>query len=120
MKSQSNIMQDKIWVRGVENGIRHITLRRNFIEKIVNHIEIQEKIYEYEETNIYIINRENIEDYVESNFNVLFEQGLLDENATKPLTELELLQKQLSQSNDDNVATMEALAEVYELMLGGV
>lgn len=80
MKSQSNLIQDKIWVREIENGIRHITLRNNFQEKTVQHMEETKKIYEYDETNIYIIDRENIEDYVNVNFDVLFEQGLLQEN----------------------------------------
>lgn len=80
MKAQSNLMQDNIWIREVENGIRHITLRRNFEKKEVKHMEESEIIYEWDETDIYIVDRENILEYVTNNYNVLFEQGLINEN----------------------------------------
>lgn len=76
MKSQSSIIQPSIWLREVENGIRHVTLRKNFIEK---QTQEGDSIYEFDETNIYIPDRENAEEYVNNNFDVLFEQGLINE-----------------------------------------
>lgn len=79
MKSQCNYIPEKIWVREVENEIRHITLRDNFEEKTIVRDGENEVNYEFDEVNVYIVNRDNIESYVSDNFELLFEQGTLQE-----------------------------------------
>jgi hypothetical protein len=76
MISQCNFIPETIWVRGIENGIRHITLRRNFTEETVIHEEIEEIMYIFEETDVFIPDRENINDFITQNFGNLFELGL--------------------------------------------
>ena len=99
MKSQSNIIQPTIWVRELKNGIRHITLRKNFNQiTIQNNNSINndtndittETQYEYDETDIYISDRDNIEDYINANFDILFNKSLdnFKDNRIKELSEL--------------------------------
>jgi hypothetical protein len=83
MKSQSNILQPTIWIRGLDNGIRHVTLRRNF-EESTSTREDEDIQYVFEETNVYVADRDNLEDYIESNFEILFEQGLINELKPTP------------------------------------
>ncbi len=77
MKSQSNTIQSPIWIRELENGTRHLTLRKNFTEKVITNLESEEETqYEFDETDVYITDRENIEDYINDNFDTLFDQGI--------------------------------------------
>lgn len=76
MISHCNFIPEEIWIRELENGIRHITLRRNFIEKTVNNNNIEETQYKFEEIDIYIADRDNIEKYVNDNFDLFFDKDL--------------------------------------------
>lgn len=102
MKSQCNYIPDKIWIREGIDGLRHITLRRNFVEITAN----DETQYEYEETNIYIVDRYNIEEYVINNFDELFSNGLANENASAPQTTDEKLEELATNANDALTAIM--------------
>lgn len=83
MKAQCNYIPETTWIRELTNGVRHITLRKGFVEKQIQHEENVEIQYEYDETNIYIVDRDNIEEYIQNNFDILFEQGLINENKPK-------------------------------------
>lgn len=85
MISQCNFMPDAIWLRELENEIRHITLRRNFTENVVIHEDLEETQYTFEETDVFIPNRENIHEFVTQNFGNLFDLGLqqMTENVKK-------------------------------------
>jgi len=77
MISYCNYIPDVNWVREAENGIRHVTLRRNIVEQDVKNIDgTTEKRYQFEETDIYIPDRDNLVDYVNANFNQLFMSNL--------------------------------------------
>lgn len=76
MMSKCNFIPDSVWIRECENGIRKITLRRNFTEEVIIHDGIQEKGYTFEETNVYVADRENIQEFVNENFGNLFDLGL--------------------------------------------
>lgn len=84
MKAQCNYIPDSIWIKEVENGIRHVTLRRNFSEEINIRYGENEKVYEYDESDVFIPERENIEQFINENFANLFELGLqqMEENAS--------------------------------------
>jgi hypothetical protein len=77
MIAYCNYIPDAIWVREVENGVRRVTLRKNFIEKDTANMDgSTEKQYQYDETDICIPDRDNIEDYVNANLDALFTQGI--------------------------------------------
>jgi len=90
MKGYCNFIPDTIWVRGTENGLRHITLRRDFTEETIIRQEGEETQYKFEETDVFIPDRDNIEDFVTNNFGNLFDQGLLNENAPVKKTDTEI------------------------------
>jgi len=76
MISQCSFMPDTVWLREVENGVRHVTLRRNFTEEIILHEELEEKQYTFEEVDVFIPDRENIQEFITQNFGNLFDLGL--------------------------------------------
>lgn len=76
MISYCNFIPEAVWIRETENGIRHITLRRNFTEELKAFGEIEEKHYRYEETDVYIPDRENLQEFTVENFGNLFDLGL--------------------------------------------
>lgn len=77
MIAYCNYIPDAIWVRDEENGVRRITLRKDFLEKDnTNPDGTTEKQYQFEETDVLIPDRDNLLDYVNANFNELFAQGL--------------------------------------------
>jgi len=96
MRSQSNVIQEAVWAREVENGIRHVTLRRNFTEETVIRQEGEETQFVYEETNVYIPDRDNIHEFVANNFGNLFDLGLEKENAPTPKTDIEINAERIS------------------------
>ena len=80
MIAYCNFIPDAVWVREAENGLSHITLRRNFVEveKISNMDGTTgtEKQYQFEERDICIPDRPNLADYVSANFDQLFMSNL--------------------------------------------
>jgi hypothetical protein len=90
MTSNCSFIPDTIWIREVENGIRHITLRQNFVESTAINMGVSETQYTFEETNVFIPDRDNIEDFITNNFDDLFNQGITNENAPDPKTDVEL------------------------------
>lgn len=96
---KSNVKPETIWVRkhDEETGNAIIRLRRNIVETQValEGTDETETIFEYEETEVEIVDRENLQEYLESQFTALFDKGLEIENAPAPLTEADLLGKQI-------------------------
>lgn len=107
MKGQCSFIPKSVWIREIDNGMRHVTLRRSFTQN--NKADTEGNTfdnYDYEETNIYIVDRDNIEDYINSNFDILFEQGLINE-------------KKLSEpTTDERIFSLEKA--MNDLLMGGI
>ncbi len=92
MRVQGSAYPERIWIRNKELGCVNVTLRDNVEEKQIEHDETTDTIYEYDEVTIKIVDRPNLEEYINTYFDALFEMGLQQE-ATPPLpTEEERLQ----------------------------
>ena len=92
MKVQGSAYPESIWIRNKELDYINVTLRRNVEEKLIEKENDIETIYEYDEVTIKIVDRPNLEEYINTYFDALFEMGLQQE-ATPPLpTEEERLQ----------------------------
>lgn len=92
MKVQGSAYPESIWIRNKELDYINVTLRKNVEEKQIEKEEGIETIYEYDEVTIKLIDRPNLEEYIQNNFDVLFDMGLQQE-ATPPLpTEEERIQ----------------------------
>lgn len=102
---QGSASPQKIWTRYIdENNNVVIRLTRNIIEKnvtdeITNDVR---KEYEYEEVEISISNRDNLEEYINANFDAIFEKGLSDL----------ILQKQIEEKDKQ----IEELIKNYKLL----
>ena len=73
MIAYCNYIPDAIWVRDVVNGVRRVTLRRNFVEEAShNQDDISEVQYKFEQIDVFIVDRPSLEDYVLANFDELF------------------------------------------------
>jgi len=77
MIAYCNFIPDAVWIRELENGIRRITLRRNFTEEIIIKQGENEKQFRFEETDAYIPERDNIQEFITNNFGNLFDLGLI-------------------------------------------
>lgn len=75
MKVQSKIRPNDYWIRKIELNNAIIRLRRNIEEKTIEHEGVQESIFEYDEVEITIPNRINLETYIVEHFDELFEMG---------------------------------------------
>ena len=76
MIAYCNFIPDAAWVRETSNGLRHITLRRNFTEETVIRQEGTETQFRFEETDVFIPDRENLNEFVAENFGNLFDLGI--------------------------------------------
>lgn len=93
MRSQSNTIPDKIWVKSPdESGISTVVLRDSVVKTVVENIDgIEQDVYTYDEVVVTIPWREDIENYVDSHFNDWFQLGVrLEFERTLPV-ENELL-----------------------------
>jgi mevalonate kinase len=89
---QGSISPLQLWIRYIdENNNTVVRLVRNVIEKDVTDeiIKDTQKVYEYEEIEMSIPNRNNLEQYIIDNFDLLFEKGLSDYELKKQLEEKE-------------------------------
>ncbi len=75
MKVQSKIRPSDYWIRKIELNNAIIRLRKNIIEKTVENEGVQENIFEYDEVEVIIPNRRNLETYIVENFDALFLMG---------------------------------------------
>ena len=92
MTTNFSVLPSKIKIRKIENGNAYVRLRSNITEKEIQHEEITDIIYECDEVEIILVNRANLEEYVEEQFEALFTLWKQKENAPKPVTEQERLE----------------------------
>lgn len=77
MTAYCSFKTDSVWIREVKNGLRHVTLRKDFEQIQVQRGDGEvETVFKFEETDLYIADRDNLQDYINSNFDMLFNQGL--------------------------------------------
>jgi len=129
---QGSASPKKIWIRYIdENNNDVIRLTRNVIEKditdeITNNIR---KFYEYEEIEISIANRNNLEEYVLNNFDAIFEKGLSDLTLQKQIEEKDKQIKELidnykllevNQQTQDILTTIKQLTDMYGQTLDSI
>lgn len=81
MKQSSVSIPQAIMLREIDNkGIRRVTLRKNFSEE-TDFTDGQENTYfGYDETDVFIVERNNIMEFITNNFANLFELGLRQSN----------------------------------------
>lgn len=124
MISHCSFIPDVVWVREVENGLRHITLRRNIAEETVIRQEGEEKQFNFEETDVYIPDRDSLEKFITQNFGNLFDLGLQQVKETFENNERKQRTETLLEIGDiaNDIAVLEASrADVnFALMMGGL
>ena len=64
MRVQGSAYPGRIWIRNKELDYVYITLRDNVEEKQVEHEDTIDTIYEYDEVTIKIVDRPNLEEYI--------------------------------------------------------
>lgn len=76
MKSQSDVVPDKIWVKKIENNTATVVLRKDIVKsgKRDEYDELQ-TYYEYDEVAVELVNRPQLKDYIEAHFDELFMIG---------------------------------------------
>lgn len=62
-------------MRKIEQGVARVRLTRS-VKRLE---EDGETIYEYEEAEVNLVDRPNLEEYITENFDALFEDGLIKE-----------------------------------------
>ena len=83
MKVKSTVLPSDFRVRKREVGKAYILLRKNVVEVK----EEEQKIYEYDETEVVIADRRNLADYIDVNFDALFALGESQTVEETPTTE---------------------------------
>lgn len=100
MLVEGSVYPPKIQIVNYKKGNAIVKLRRNITEKeIENEDGSTDIIYEYEETEIILVNRNNLEGYIEDNFDIIFEAGLKNENEDEETIEerIEELEQKLEE-----------------------
>ena len=92
MKVQGSAYPESIWIRNKELDYINVTLRKNVEEKQIEKENDVETVYEYDEVTIKLVDRPNLEEYVQNNFDALFNLGLQQETTPPSPTEEERLQ----------------------------
>lgn len=92
MKVQGSAYPESIWIRNKELDYINVTLRKNVEEKQIEKENDVETVYEYDEVTIKLVDRPNLEEYVQNNFDALFNLGLQQETTPPLPTEEERLQ----------------------------
>lgn len=119
MIAYCNFIPDAIWIRGLqENGDRHITLRRNFTEEITTREGKEEKQFMFEETDVFIPERDNIAEFINSNFGNLFKLGL-QQTQTKTESDSKIQKTKQIINNGQVVDDLHTLGQqITAIMLG--
>lgn len=92
MRTQCNYVPDTIWVRDIENNLRRITIRKNIEEDLIAHEDDNETMYSFDEVDVLIPDRYDIEQFANDNIDQLFELGI-QQNA-----ELNIYNKKLQET----------------------
>lgn len=86
MKVQSSVNPSKFYVRKIELGVAHVKLRNNIAEVVDEEDNIN---YVFDEVEVQISDRGNLEDYITTNFDSLFKMGIDEEIKIKEPTDKE-------------------------------
>lgn len=76
MKVQGSANPEAIWIKEGKNGIVTVLLRKNVTTKTN---EYGDTIYEYDEVEVELADRANLIDYIQNNFDLIFNEGLAKE-----------------------------------------
>lgn len=77
MKVTGSSLPDSIWIQYVENGIAHIRLRKDIVAtQTTNANGDLQNIWEYDEIQMELSERDNLHDYIQENFELLYELAL--------------------------------------------
>lgn len=117
MKVQSAVNPSKFYVRKIELGVAHVKLRDNIVEVTDDEDNIG---YEFDEVEVEISDRGNLEDYISDNFISLFELGLVNEKKLKEPSDKEKiveLEKALIEMSNIQAMTDLAMMEL-SMMIG--
>lgn len=88
MQVEGSVFPEQIQVKNYENGMAKVLLRRNITENtITNEDGSTDTIYQYEETRVELANRNNLEQYIQNNFDMVFQVGLDKEGIVEEMLE---------------------------------
>lgn len=119
MKVRGAELPEQIWVRNVQNGEGFVRLRQNIIQKPANISDEYQHIFEWDEVEIRIVDRDNLLGYVQKNFDELFMYGIAEEAKPKPKTAEELRDEQINGLQQENHEMNEMIISLYEILAGG-
>lgn len=74
----------KVELRKKEGKVNEYFLRKNISSKEITNEQETTTMYEYEEVKIKLVERNNILDYINNNFEDLFQIGITEENTPEP------------------------------------
>ncbi len=103
MKAQSSVIPNDFWIRKRELGQAYIILRKNVETKQREDDEGTSTYYEYDEVETVISDRRDLADYVDANFDALFDLGVEQAVIPKSMTDSERIEE-LEQIVADMVA----------------
>lgn len=87
MQVEGSVYPESIQIKNYDNGMAKVLLRRNIIEEnITNEDGSTDTIYQYEEVEVELANRNNLVQYIKDNFDVVFQAGLDNENQAEEET----------------------------------
>lgn len=100
---QGSVYPESIEVKETAGSLTKVLLNRGVIEK---QIELENNtgsdvVFEYEQVQVNLVERPNLKEYIESNFNLFFDLGLRNEIKPKEPTvsqRLEAMEEALMQS----------------------
>jgi hypothetical protein len=81
MQVEGSVYPEKIKVKQYEKGMAHVLLRKNIAEtQVTGEDGTTDTVYKYDEVEVVLANRANLTEYIEDNFDLVFNQGLAKEN----------------------------------------
>ncbi|MCF8009522.1 MAG: hypothetical protein K9K32_07120 [Halanaerobiales bacterium] len=81
MQVEGSVKPDSYEIKTIENGMAIVLLRKNISEKTIeNEDGSTDTLYEYDEVEVELIERNNLESYIENNFDMIFQAGVEEEN----------------------------------------
>lgn len=112
MKVNSTVNPSKFYIRKVNLGVAYVRLRKNVVEDLD---EEDNTIFDYDEVEVGISDRSNLNQFIEDNFEVLFEMGLQEENKPKPLS----IDEKINKLEVENAEMEMEIMLTISMLLGG-
>lgn len=123
MKVNSSVRPNKFYIRKRELGEVFIKLRKN-IEEVEEEIDSGEveTIYNYDEVEVKIVDRGNLEEYINNNFEPLFKLGIRNKSKKEisDAEKIEELEETLMEMSILQANTEMALMELTSIIEGGM